>query len=155
MAFALSPFDIMECIGQEVNNIRETEKNKQKYNIVIKHLYRYLDEFQRPSMDEGAELAKDTDFAYTQYLDVLSRDDLNTQPPMTEDQFNEAMAHQNSQNRWKTKWGCLPSGPDLTCDTQFLQYNYNDELYREYLPIILKSHNMNEEEYEEWCDDYF
>jgi hypothetical protein len=161
MEFALSQFDIMECIGKEVNNVREREKNKQKYNIVIKHLYQYLDEFQRFPMDEGAERAKDSDFTYTQYLDGLSRDDLNGSrahhsSPMTEDQFNEAMAYKNSQNRWKTDpWGCLPSGPDLRCDTRFLEHNYNDELYREYLPIILKSHNMNEEEYEEWCDDYF
>lgn len=157
MDFALSQFDIMQLIGQEVNNVRETEKNKQKYNIVIKHLYQYLDEFQKHPMDEGAERAKDADFTYTQYLDVLSRDVLNRQPPMTEDKFNEAMAGQNSRNRWKTEdWGCLPSKgfnmPDLRCDTRFLEYN---NLYNKYLPTILKSHNMNEDEYNEWCDDYF
>ena len=154
MEFALSQFDIMECIGKEVNDVREREKNKQKYNIVIKHLYQYLDEFQKYPMDEGAERARDADFTYTQYLDNLDVND--TQPPFTEDQFNEIMAIENSKNRWKTNpWGCLPIDPDLRCDTRFLQYNYSDELYREYLPIILKSHNINEEEYDEWCDYHF
>jgi hypothetical protein len=156
MDFALSQFDIMGRIGQEVNNVRETEKNKEIYNIVIKHLTEYLDEFQKYPMNEGAERAKDSDFTYAEYLDELSclSDD---QPAINEDQFNEAMAGQNSRNRWKTEpWGCLPSKgfnmPDLRCDTRFLEYN---NLYNKYLLTILKSHNMNEDEYNEWCDDYF
>ena len=40
--FTFSQFDLMEKIGEEVVNIREREKNKQKYNIVIKHLGLYL-----------------------------------------------------------------------------------------------------------------
>ncbi len=154
MEFALSQFDLMEKIGQEVNNVRQTEKNKQKYNIVIKHLCEYLDEFQRDQMNEASQWAKDSDFTYA---DLCRIPLFNGTPAMTEDEFNNHMARENSRNRWKTEpWGCLPSKgynmPDLRCDCRFLQHN---NLVHEYLPIILKSHNMNEEQFDEWCDDYF
>jgi hypothetical protein len=98
MEFALSQYDLMEKIGQDVKNIRETEKNKKLYSDIIKHLDDYMDYY--------------------------------------EDSITPEIIY----------------NADLRCDVNFLEFN---DLYNEYEHIIMKSHDMDEESFNDLCDNWY
>jgi len=91
-------FDIMEKIGKEYNNIKATNKNKQVYSDIVKHLNYYFEEHGR--------------FTNPEFI----------------------------------KQG------DIRTDTQFLEY---EDLWTNQHYNIIADKYGGQEEYDEWCDNYF
>lgn len=58
-------FDIMEMIGKEYDNIKATNKNKQVYSDIVKHLNYYFEEHGEtlePEFIKGGDIRTDTQF---------------------------------------------------------------------------------------------
>ena len=92
MEFALSQYDLMEKIGQDVKNIRETEKNKKIYSHVVKHLNDYMDYYEdsiTPETVYNGDIRCDVNFLeyndlWKEYYQII----VNSYD-MTEQQFDD------------------------------------------------------------------
>tara|TARA_R100001480_G_scaffold152281_1_gene154174 strand:+ start:43 stop:354 length:312 start_codon:yes stop_codon:yes gene_type:complete len=78
-------FDIMEMIGKEYNNIKATNKNKQVYSDIVKHLNYYFEEhgmyeeshgrFTNPEFIKQGDIRTDTQFL--EYEDLSTNQHYN------------------------------------------------------------------------------
>ena len=78
-------FDIMEMIGKEYTNIKETKKNKQVYSDIVKHLNYYFEEhgmyeeqhgrFTDPEFIKQGDIRTDTEFL--EYEDLSTTNHYN------------------------------------------------------------------------------
>jgi hypothetical protein len=126
---------------------------KQKHNIMITHLRLYLEERLRCNVDYQSGRGEELNLTYAQWVSRYNVT-LHDRTQMTEDKYN--LASTDRRNIWLCQPWCkyIPTRcPDDDCDIRILNIvnSDNPKLYQEYLAIILKSHNMTEEE---WFDDH-